>query len=187
MRRILLIGAAGAFGSRLAVMLAKFDGIELVLAGRRQGPLENLQARLMAQDCPAKIAIAVFDRHRPNDLAGLAPWLVIDAAGPFQDSGYELALAAIDGGAHYIDLADGRTFVAGFPTSLDQKARARGVLAVTGASSTPALSHAALTPLVAGWTQIDETIVAISPGARSPRGLSVVKSILSYAGKPVRI
>ncbi|HEY0234219.1 MAG TPA: DUF4166 domain-containing protein, partial [Afipia sp.] len=132
-------------------------------------------------------AIAVFDRHRPNDLAGLAPWLVIDAAGPFQDSGYELALAAIDGGAHHIDFADARTFVAGFPTSLDQKARARGVLAVTGASSTPALSHAALTPLVAGWTQIDETIVTISPGARSPRGLSVVKSILSYAGKPVRI
>lgn len=187
MKRILLIGAAGTFGSRLAVMLAKLDGIDLVLAGRRQAPLENLQARLTAQNGPAKIAIALFDRHRPNDLESLAPWLVIDAAGPFQHGGYELALAAIDCGAHYIDLADARTFVAGFPAVLDQKARARGVLAVTGASSTPALSHAALTPLVAGWAQIDDVIVAISPGARSPRGLSVIESILSYAGKPVRI
>ena len=55
------------------------------------------------------------------------------------------------------------------------------------ASSTPALSHAALDHLTKGWTRIDDVIIAISPGARAPRGLAVIQSILSYVGQPVRV
>ena len=46
-RRILLVGATGAFGARLAQMLAGWD-IELVLAARRAGPLEALAAQLLS-------------------------------------------------------------------------------------------------------------------------------------------
>jgi hypothetical protein len=71
---------------------------------------------------------------------------------------------------------------------LDAEARVAGVVALTGASSTPALSHAVLDRLTAGWRQIDAVDIAISPGNRSsPRGLSVIQAILSYAGKPVRV
>jgi len=59
---------------------------------------------------------------------------------------------------------------------------------LTGASSTPALSHAVLDRLTQGWRRIDTIEIAISPGNRnSPRGLSVIRAILSYAGKPVRV
>ena len=44
-----------------------------------------------------------------------------------------------------------------------------GIVAVTGASSTPALSHAAADRLTASWRRIDAILVAISPGARAPR------------------
>ncbi len=88
---------------------------------------------------------------------------------------------------HYVDLAYARDFVAGF-AALDGEARAAGVVALAGASSTPALSHAVLDRLTAGWRYIDTIEIAISPGNRnSPRGLSVIRAILSYAGKPVRV
>uniref|UniRef100_UPI00333F1C2E DUF4166 domain-containing protein n=1 Tax=Castellaniella defragrans TaxID=75697 RepID=UPI00333F1C2E len=187
MKRVVLIGATGTFGSRLAAMLAGFPGIELVLAARRQGALETLRRSLDEQGVVAHVLTRQFDRSRPDELAELSPWLVIDAAGPFQDSDYGLALAAVRLGAHYVDLADGRDYVAGFVSALDGAAREADVFAVTAASSTPALSHAALKPLVEGWRQIDDVVVAISPGARAPRGLSVVEAILSYVGRPVRI
>ncbi len=179
-RRVILVGATGAFGERLARLLAAWPDTQLVLSARRSAPLHALAAEL---GCEA----ARFDRHRPDDLAALAPWAVVDAAGPFQTSDLRLARAAIAAGAHYVDLADARDFVAAFPDALDAQARAAGVLAVTGASSTPALSNAVLDRLTASWRAVDDVAVAISPGARAPRGLSVMQAILSYVGRPVRL
>jgi hypothetical protein len=181
-RRILLVGATGAFGARLARMLARWD-VDLILAARHAGPLEDLRRTL---DGPARIEIAVLDRAAPR-LTALRPWAVVDAAGPFQTGGLALARAAIAAAAHYVDIADGRDFVAGFPDALDAAARKAGVLAVAGASSTPALSNAALDHLTANWRRVDATLVAISPGAKAPRGRSVVQAILSYVGRPVRV
>ena len=184
-RRVVLIGATGAFGRRLAELLAAWPEITLVLAARREAPLQALAAELAARG--ARLEVAAFDRTHPDALAGLAPWAVVDAAGPFQDSDYALARAAVAAGAHYLDLADARDFVAGFPAALDTESRAGGVFAVTGASSTPALSNAVLDRLTAGWVSVEAVSVAISPGARAPRGLSVMRAILSYVGRPVRL
>jgi hypothetical protein len=87
---------------------------------------------------------------------------------------------------HYIDLADARDFAAGFG-ALNEAAKARGVLAVTGASSTPALSQAVLDELCRDWRRVDAIDIAIVPGAKAEMGLSVVRAILSYAGKPVNV
>lgn len=187
MRRVLLIGATGAFGSRLAALLATFPDIELVLAARGLTALTKLRNDLVDQNPAARITVQQFDRSNTDSIANISPWLMIDTAGPFQDSDYGLAQSAIRCGAHYIDIADARAFVINFAGVLDAEARAAGVLAVTGASSTPALSHAALPPLIAGWSRLDDVIVAICPGAKAPRGLSVVKAILSYVGQPVLI
>lgn len=186
-RRILLVGATGTFGSQLATMLAKVPDIELMLTARGTDALNALRRSLLETGAVAGIVVRSFDRSRPEGLADIGPWLVVDAAGPFQGSDYSLALTAVRAGAHYIDLADGRGYVAGFAGALDEAAREAGVIAVTAASSTPALSHAALAPLVEEWSRIDEVLVAISPGARAPRGLSVVEAILSYVGRPVRM
>jgi len=110
----------------------------------------------------------------------------VDAAGPFQGASLHLAKAAIVARSHYIDLADARDFVAAIPR-LDAAAREANVLLASGASTTPALSHAALDQLVAGWRGIDRIEVAISPGNRQPRGLSVVQAILASAGRPIRV
>lgn len=123
----------------------------------------------------------------PADVAALRAFCIVDAAGPFQAQEPVFARAAIEAGAHYVDLADARDFVAAFG-ALDALAKARGVLAVTGASSTPALSHAVLDDVTRGWVRVDDVEIAIAPGNRSsPLGLSVFQSILSYVGQPVRV
>jgi saccharopine dehydrogenase-like NADP-dependent oxidoreductase len=181
---VLVIGGGGAFGSRLVAGLAAATALDIVVAGRdleraaAQAAAHGGRARAMRLDASAVTVDALRDSG-----AGI----VVDAAGPFQGAGYHLARTAIAAGMHYVDLADAREFVAGFG-ALDPAARAAGVAALTGASSTPALSHAVLDRLTTGWRQIDTVEIAISPGNRnSPRGLSVVQAILSYAGQPVRV
>ena len=47
MIRVLLIGATGVFGSRIAKLLSQDSGIELILAGRTRESLEQLQTQLL--------------------------------------------------------------------------------------------------------------------------------------------
>lgn len=177
---VLIIGATGVFGSRLVERAAREPGLRLILAGRTRGTLEKL-ARLVAPDA----AIRLIDRDAitADDLAGAA--LVVDAAGPFQASHDRVIGAAIDARIPYVDLADGRDFVAGIGVH-DAAARAAGVSVISGASSVPALSHAVIDALTLGWQRIETIRVGIFPGNRAPRGLAVVQAILSWAGKPMR-
>jgi saccharopine dehydrogenase-like NADP-dependent oxidoreductase len=181
--RVLLVGATGVFGSRLAQGLVREPGIALILAGRTLPALEKLGTKLGG--APETV---VFDRDRATAgrLRRLRADIVIDAAGPFRSGHTRLIEAAIEAGCHYLDLADGRAFVAEVGC-FDQAARERGVAVLAGASTTPALSHAVLDRITGGWRRIDAIRVAISPGNRAPRGLSVVRAILSYAGRPVRL
>lgn len=177
---VLIIGAGGVFGSRLVEKAAREPGLRLILAGRTRAPLEEL-ARRVAPDA----AIRLIDRDALTaaDLDGAD--VVVDAAGPFQASHDRVIRAAIAARIPYVDLADGRDFVAAIGVH-DAAARTAGVSVISGASSVPALSHAVIDALTAGWQGIDTIRVGIFPGNRAPRGLAVVQAILSWAGKPMR-
>ena len=181
MTRVLVIGAGGVFGSRLAKGLVR-DGFEVVVAGRS---LARAEATKVVVGAASAVALDTRDLTAA-DLIATGAGIVVDAAGPFQNAEPRVARAAIAAGMHYVDLADARDFVSGFGV-LDAAARAAGVTALTGASSTPALSNAALDDLTRGWTRIDKVEAAISPGARAPRGRSVTEAILSWLGRPVRV
>jgi hypothetical protein len=177
---VLIVGASGVFGSRLARLATAERGVRLTLAGRRRPPLEALSQKLSGS------AIKILDRDRAtaSDLHGYD--LVIDCAGPYQDSRTGLIEACIAARVDYVDLADGRDFVCSIGR-FDFAARQTGVAVMTGASSIPALSHAVLDRLTTGWRSIEDIRICIFPGNRAPRGRSVVEAILSYVGKPVRV
>ena len=185
MTAVLLIGAGGVFGSRLAEGLAR-DGFEVICAGRDLSRAEAIAARLIEAGGSAR-AVAVDARTLTVEaLRATGAGIVVDAAGPFQNAAPTVARAAIAAGLAYVDLADARDFVVAFP-ELDATARAANIVALTGASSTPTLSNAVLDALTEGWREIVSVEVAISPGARAPRGRSVVEAILSWTGRPVGV
>jgi short subunit dehydrogenase-like uncharacterized protein len=113
------------FGSRLAERLALEPGFALLLAGRRREPLEQVAALLPS---PSEIRLLDRDRMSAAELAGVD--VVVDAAGPFQDSHSAVIEAAIAARIHYLDLADSREFVAAIGRH-DKAARAAGVAVVT--------------------------------------------------------
>jgi uncharacterized protein YbjT (DUF2867 family) len=179
--RVVVIGGYGNFGARVCRGLAA-SGMEVVAAGRNPddgerdfGGLPVKQTRL---------------DHSAGDFAAglkrLAPDLVIHCAGPFQDQSYGVARAALGAGAHYFDLADGRQFVARFAQNLQSAARSTGRLALSGASSLPALSTAVVAALGAHVPKIEEIQIAIAPGQRAPRGRATLAAVLGYAGRPFK-
>lgn len=182
MKRVLIVGGAGVFGRRLAEGLLATTDATLIIAGRSRARAEAARAACGAHEA------AVMDRERASaeDVRALNAHLVIDAAGPFQGADLRFARAVIEAGAHYLDLADARDFVAAFST-LDTLARERGVAAITGVSSTPALTHAVLDHLVAGWRRIDVVRAGIAPATKMERGPAVMRAILSWTGAPVRV
>ncbi|WP_209347965.1 saccharopine dehydrogenase NADP-binding domain-containing protein [Pontixanthobacter sp. CEM42] len=179
--KALIIGGSGVFGSRLAKIAVRESGVALTLAGRSEDALKKAVAEL---ENPAQYVL--LDRDTLS-AAELAPFdVVVDAAGPFQASHGNVIEAALAAGVAYIDLADGREFVAEFPR-FDHAAKEAGVPLITGASSIPALSHAMIDRMVEGWREVEAIRIGIYPGNRAPRGRSVVEAILSYVGKPVRV
>lgn len=182
---VLIVGGTGVFGSRLAMALLKEPGLEVIVAGRDLGAAEAF--------CQRHGGRAVrLDRTAPDlsrQVASLGPGIVIDAAGPFQGYGpapYALAEAALACGVHYLDLSDDAEFTLGI-AALDEAARRRGVTLLSGASSVPALSSAAVEDLAQGLADIHLIESVILPGNRAPRGLSVMRAILAQAGQPMRI
>jgi saccharopine dehydrogenase-like NADP-dependent oxidoreductase len=186
--RVLVIGGTGAFGRRLMSGLIATTDHDVVIAARDLSRAQALAGEMNAGTPVCRVTARRMDVHAvtPDELKSSGVFLVVDCAGPFQAGDYRLARAAIAAGIHYLDLADARDFVAGF-TQLDNDARAAGVTALSGASSTPALSNAVLDQLTQGWRAVESIEIAISPGNHAPRGLSVIQSILSYAGRPVKV
>ena len=146
MSRVLVIGGYGGFGARLSRRLAA-TGHHVLVAGRSGEKAARFAATLASAEGVAA--------DRMGDLAPLLatqrPDLVIDAAGPFQASGYRVPLACIAARISYLDLADARAFVTGIG-ALDEAARAAGVAIVAGASTAPALTGAVARHLARGWT-----------------------------------
>jgi saccharopine dehydrogenase-like NADP-dependent oxidoreductase len=181
---VLVLGGYGAFGTRVCQLLARAPELAIHVAGRRLGAAEAATRRLGVASAQA----VALDRDRPDDVAAFLrahrPRVMIDAVGPFQGRDYRLPELAAAHGVHAIDLADDRTYVTGI-TALDARARARGVLITSGASTAPALTMAVVDRLLENLDALESIDVGISPGHRSPRGRSTIRSILSYCGKPI--
>ena len=112
---------------------------------------------------------------------------MVDTAGPFQSYGtdpYSFARACLEAGAHYLDIADDPEFV-GNITRLDQHAKASGLCAISGASTTPALTSAVVKSF--NLAKVDTIKTTILPGNQTPRGLSVMRAILSQVGQPMQV
>lgn len=181
--RVVVLGGLGNFGARICRSLSEDESHEIIAAGR----YATQSAGTITVNC-ASVRTAQLDIQAddfPDKLAKLQPGLVIHCAGPFQGQDYRVAESACAVGAHYVDLSDGRRFVANFAKCLDTRARAAEICAISGASSVPALSSAVTDMLAARYSRVDSISMAIAPGQQAPRGTATLKAVFSYAGSPI--
>jgi hypothetical protein len=114
-----------------------------------------------------------LDIHRDIGarLTKIRPAVVIHTTGPFQSQDHRVARAAISIGAHYLDLADARLFVA----------------VVSGASSVPCLTAAFIDRYRPHFARLESAVYGIAAAQATNRGLGTAAAILSYVGKPFNI
>ncbi len=179
MKTVVIVGATGLFGGHLARQLIDARRFHVVCAGRSRSRVKAFTTRYGGQPL-------VFDRNQPDAaLQQLRPFAVVDVAGPFQEYGdapYRFATACLNCGAHYVDIADDPAFV-GRISALNALAQSRGLTALSGASTTPALTSAVVTMLSAQMDHISKIETTILPGNKTPRGLSVMRAILGQVGQ----
>lgn len=187
-KTIVVIGGTGNFGSRICRRLAGEPSTKLIVCSRSKERAQKLASELR-NDAGVAVAYAALDHASPTfreRLRALDPDIVIHTAGPFQGQDYRVALACIECGSHYLDLADGRDFVAGF-ARLDDAAQRRGLLLVSGASTLPGVSSAVIGHLAETFSSIHRVEISIAPGHRTPRGRGTVSAVVSYCGRPFKV
>ena len=178
--RIVVLGGTGNFGARIVRALHGNPGIEFVAASRSGGAVPAAEP----------VEVAALDAFAPDlgaRLTELAANLVIHTVGPFQGQDYRVAQAALAAGAHYLDLADGREFVSGFARANHARALAAGRVAISGASTSPALSSAVIEHLRVPLRTIEAIEIAIAPGQRAVRGAATLAAVFSYLGRPIAV
>lgn len=191
MARVLILGGYGNFGKRIAERLGQSHAdLELIIAGRNHARASSLCAQLRVaaeagsvfQAARLDIAAASF----ADQLAALAPDLVIHTSGPFQGQDQRVPLACIQAGAHYIDLADDRRYVCDI-RGLQAQAAAAGVLLISGASSVPGLSSTVIDHFCGEFASLEAIDFAIAPGNQAEVGEATLEAILSYTGRPFSV
>jgi saccharopine dehydrogenase-like NADP-dependent oxidoreductase len=184
-KRVLVIGGYGNFGSYIARALADDPNVSLLIGGRSQRKADAFAASLKginpAQGCALDIDLEIGARLRET-----GPDIVIHTTGPFQLQDHRVARAAIAAGAHYLDLADARHFVATI-RELDEEAREAGVAVIAGASSVPCLTAAFIDRYIAHFERLESALYGIAAAQATNRGLGTAAAILSYVGKPFSI
>lgn len=185
--RVLIVGGYGVFGGRLVELLQTDGRLTLLVAGRSLNRAHEFCERRCA--AAARLEPVEFDRRIADaaTLAKLKPTLVVDASGPFQaygDGRYRLIESCIASRVHYLDLADGSSFVEGV-AAFDAAARDAGVYVLSGVSSFPVLTAAVVRRLTAGMTQVRSIRGGIAPSPYAGVGVNVIRAIASYAGQPV--
>ncbi len=183
-----MLGASGQFGRRLCGRLIRLDGLQLLLGGRDRTKLAAANADLLASRPGAATELVPCDVKTSN-LADMLHArrvnLVIHLAGPFQGQDYRVAEACLDAAVPYIDMADGREFVAKF-ASLEGAARERGIPLITGASTVPALSSA-VADAAAGRLELQAIDYGICAGLKTGLGAATLLAVLSYCGRPYEV
>jgi uncharacterized protein YbjT (DUF2867 family) len=175
--RIVVLGGSGNFGARICRALRTDAGIDVISAGRHVRQPADPEGI-------ATVSLDIEGAGLTKSLKALGAELVIHCVGPYQGQDYRIAQAALRSGAHYLDLADGRAFVAGFRAANHEQARVMDRLAISGASTLPALSSAVLDELALRVQPIESIEVVIAPGQRAPRGAATLKAVFSYLGRP---
>jgi hypothetical protein len=186
---VLVVGAGGYFGRMAVEELLRFTDCNVVLGGRSRARLTTVRDRIGPAGS-RRLSIHPLDLRRAASFASVLDEvrIAVCAAGPFQGLPLTLPQLCIERGVHYVDLADDRGYVRAVHNLVAGRGEAAGLPAVcSGWSAVPALSGVMARLAVDGMDRIDRIDIQIAPGNRMPRSAGTVTSLLSSAGRPLRV
>jgi short subunit dehydrogenase-like uncharacterized protein len=130
--RIVLYGATGYMGGLTARAMVA-GGARPVLAGRDQGRLDALAARLAADGDRTPLETAVAEATQPGQLQGLIGTgdVLVSTAGPFMQVGRPVVAAAVDAGAIYLDSSGEPPFIRQVFEEFGPRAEGTGAVLLT--------------------------------------------------------
>ncbi len=181
---VLIIGGYGTFGYGIADLLSDEAGLTVFLAGRNldkaKAACENLSG--LATFIPQKL-------DRNGDLSAqikTRAHVIIDASGPFQNYGDgkrdNVIKYALKQKCHYLDICDDLGFVDHI-RKFDAAAKDGGITLLSGLSTYPVLTAAALRELSNKMEGITDIKAGIAPSPKAVMGRNVIAAVAAYAGK----
>jgi hypothetical protein len=177
--RILIAGGYGVFGRLLARELLSITPANVVLAGRDP---QRAAAACRALRSPARTEARVLDLRQAHALIRAAEdcFAVACTAGPFQQLPSELPRAAVEAGAHWLDISDDPGWVLPLTadTVLDAAAVAAGLSVIPGQSTVPALSGALVRWCRQALPNACHARITLFIGNRNAKGTGAVASAL---------
>jgi hypothetical protein len=179
--RAVVFGGYGTFGAHVARALARL-GMPVVVAGRDRARAEAFAGILG----PPHGACAADVTQTESCLAALHGQAVaVNCAGPFTRFGATLLEACLQAGCPYADLTDDRGYAA-LVRDYGERFRQRGLAAVYGCSSLPAISGALGLVAREGAAAVPERArVTLFIGNDNPKGRAAVGSLVGGLGKPI--
>jgi hypothetical protein len=174
----LIAGGYGVFGQHLARELLETTELDVIIAGRDRGRAEEV-CRALGSSRVRPLALDLSDARALTRAAADCS-VVACTAGPFQKLPPDLPRAAVDAGAHWVDVADAPGWVLPLldDRSLDTAAAAAGVAVMPGLSTVPALSGMLATWCAARLPGASRGRVTLFIGNRNPKGTGATASAL---------
>jgi len=177
-----VLGATGYTGG-LVLEEARRLGVPLRLVGRDRGALEP---RAVAGD-ELRVADARDERSLRDAFDGA--FAVASVAGPFMELGHAPVAAAIDGGAHYVDISGEQDFSRRVYEEYGRRAEEAGVVALTAFGFDYVPGDLAARLAGEGLEPLDEILVAyavgdaaVSPGTRRSMARLIGAKHLAWEG-----
>jgi len=166
--RVLLLGATGSIGRRVAGELVRNEKVrEVIVAGRRKESLDRLTSILGSES----IRTVLVDATEPDDVADAAEGcdVIASAAGP----GYALEASSIEGalraGTNYVSLNDDAEATVD-ALARNDRAEASGVAVVSGCGASPGITNLLVSRARARIGEVDEVGVAFAASAAESTG-----------------
>lgn len=175
---VTVFGGYGTFGAHAARALAK-AGVKVRIAGRNEARAKSFAARL-GDGHEGIVADAADPASCARALEGAR--VAVNCAGPFSTLPLTLPEACLAAGAHYVDIADDRSWLAHL-RALSGRFLDRHLTAACGCSSLPGISGALALLATERLPEVRCARVTLFIGNRNPKGDAAVRSAAAQLGK----
>ncbi len=171
---IAVLGGAGGIGRALVRDLLEHSDVRVRIVDANK-----LAARKFADGLGDRVRVAVADAARPRTLLRALDGVqaAVSCIGPFYRFGVTVARAILDAGISGVDICDDYAPVRGL-LALDEVAKTRKVVYVTGVGWSPGLTNMLARRVCASFDRVRQVQVRWAAGSGDYRGPAALKHLL---------